>query len=129
MAVARIFLNFHGPRVFQFYSYLMGIVSIGAMGFTLAQMHQHKELVAIMASGVSLFRVAVPSYNHHSRPAYRAILLPQNHSRLNSPIWHPSVVRSPRSSRLRNGRSSQPRKRHKMTIPSRPSKSFGTSNC
>jgi lipopolysaccharide export system permease protein len=52
--------NFQGPRLFQFYAYLHGLVAIGAMGFTLSQMHRYRELVAIMASGVSLHRVAMP---------------------------------------------------------------------
>jgi lipopolysaccharide export LptBFGC system permease protein LptF len=56
----RIVLNFHGPRVFQLYTYLVGLVSIGAMGFTLAHMHRHRELVAVMASGVSLYRLVMP---------------------------------------------------------------------
>lgn len=60
--IAMVFLivDFQGPRIFQFYAYLHGLVAIGAMGFTLAQMHRHRELVAVMASGVSLLRVAVP---------------------------------------------------------------------
>ena len=52
--------DFQLPRVFQFYAYLHGLVAIGAMGFTLAQMHRYRELVAVMASGVSLYRVAMP---------------------------------------------------------------------
>ncbi len=55
-----IVVDFHGPRVFQFYAYLMGLVAIGAMAFTLSQMHKYKELVAVMASGVSLHRLAMP---------------------------------------------------------------------
>lgn len=57
--VAGVF-DFHGPRVFQFFGYLLGLVSVGAMAFTLAQMHRHRELVAVLASGTSLFRIAVP---------------------------------------------------------------------
>ncbi len=53
-----ILLDFHGPRVFQFYQYMLGLVSIGAMGFTFAQMHRARELVAVMAAGVSLRRLA-----------------------------------------------------------------------
>jgi lipopolysaccharide export LptBFGC system permease protein LptF len=53
-------VNFHGPRVFQFYAYLLGLTAVGAMGFTLAQMHRHKELVAVLASGISMHRVAMP---------------------------------------------------------------------
>lgn len=53
-------VDFQGPRFFQFYAYLHGLVAIGAMSFTLAQMHRHRELVAVMASGLSLHRVAMP---------------------------------------------------------------------
>ncbi len=56
--VAMLLLDFHGPRVFQFYQYMLGLVSVGAMGFTLAQMHRTRELTAIMAAGISLRRVA-----------------------------------------------------------------------
>lgn len=52
--------DFYGPRVFQFYAYLMGMVCIGAMAFTLAQMNKNRELVAVMASGMSLHRLAMP---------------------------------------------------------------------
>lgn len=55
-----LMLHFEAPRIFQFYAYLHGLVAVGAMGFTLAQMHRHRELVAVMASGVSLHRVAMP---------------------------------------------------------------------
>ncbi|MBL9149449.1 MAG: LptF/LptG family permease [Phycisphaerae bacterium] len=51
--------DFYGPRVFQFYAYLLGLVSVGAAGFTLAQMVRSRELVAIMAGGASLVRVGM----------------------------------------------------------------------
>src|SRR5262245_40418278 len=47
-----LIFDFQGPRLFQFYAYLHGMVAIGAMGFTLAQMYRYRELVAVMASGV-----------------------------------------------------------------------------
>ncbi len=53
-------LEFQTPRIFMFYSYMHGLIAIGAMAFTVAQMHRHKELVALLASGVSLYRVAMP---------------------------------------------------------------------
>lgn len=59
-ALLTAIFNFHGPRVFQFYAYLLGLVSVAAMGFTLAQMHRHRELVALLSSGLSLPRIAVP---------------------------------------------------------------------
>lgn len=58
--VVDIIVNFHGPRLFQFYAYMIGLLSVGAMGFTFAQMHRNRELVAVLASGVRLQRVAVP---------------------------------------------------------------------
>ena len=51
-------LDFHGPRIFQFFAFMTGLVGIGAAGFTLVQMHRTRELVAIMAAGVPLQRVA-----------------------------------------------------------------------
>ncbi len=60
IVMAGIILDFHGPRIFQFYAYMLGLLSIGAMGFTLAQMHRHRELVAVLAAGVRLHRVAAP---------------------------------------------------------------------
>ncbi|MCH2145685.1 MAG: LptF/LptG family permease [Phycisphaerales bacterium] len=56
--VAAIF-DFHGPRVFQFFGFMIGLVSIGAAGFTLAQMQRSRELVALLASGFPLPRVAI----------------------------------------------------------------------
>lgn len=53
-------LDLWWPRFFQLYNYLLGIVLVGAMGFTLSQMVRHRELVAVLASGVSLQRLAFP---------------------------------------------------------------------
>lgn len=52
--------DFELPRIFQFYAFLHGLIAVGAMAFTLAQMHRHRELVAVMSSGTSLYRVAMP---------------------------------------------------------------------
>jgi len=52
--------GFEGPRVFQVYAYFHGLIAIGAMGFTAAQMWKSREFVAMMAAGVSLRRVATP---------------------------------------------------------------------
>ena len=59
MVLVQAILEFHGPRIFQFFAYMVGLLGVAAAGFTLAQMHRNKELVAIMASGTSLHRVAV----------------------------------------------------------------------
>lgn len=58
--VVGVVVDFHGPRIFQFYAYMVGLVSVGAMGFTLAQMYRFRELTAILASGIRLHRIAAP---------------------------------------------------------------------
>lgn len=57
---AILVLDFYWPRFFQFFSFLTGLVAVGAMGFTLAQLHRHRELTAFLSSGVSLHRLAAP---------------------------------------------------------------------
>jgi lipopolysaccharide export system permease protein len=58
--LVRLMVNFQGPRLFQFFAFMNGMVIVGAMGFTLANMHKNRELLALLASGVSLHRLAVP---------------------------------------------------------------------
>lgn len=53
-------LDLWWPRLFQLFHYLAGVVLVGAMGFTAAQMMRHREFVAILAGGISLHRVARP---------------------------------------------------------------------
>ena len=48
------------PRLIQLSTYLLGLVMAGAMGFTCSQMARHREMVAILASGQPLTRVARP---------------------------------------------------------------------
>jgi lipopolysaccharide export system permease protein len=52
--------NYHLPQLFQFYAWLYGLVFVGAAAFTLAQMSRYRELVAVMAIGMNLRRVAMP---------------------------------------------------------------------
>lgn len=52
-------IDFNAPRVFQFYAYLVGLGSVAAAGFTLVQMVRTRELVAMLAAGISLWRVAL----------------------------------------------------------------------
>lgn len=49
-----------GPRVLQLFAFTVGLALVGGMGFTLAQMVRHRELSAMLASGISLRRVARP---------------------------------------------------------------------
>ena len=60
MGVVRAILAFHGPRVFQFYQYMMGLVAIGAAGFTCVGLVRSREFVAMMAVGRSLPRATLP---------------------------------------------------------------------
>jgi lipopolysaccharide export system permease protein len=48
------------PRLLQLFNYMLGLVLVGAMGFTCAQLVRHRELVAVLASGLSLHRIARP---------------------------------------------------------------------
>lgn len=48
------------PRLLQLFNFMLGLVLVGAMGFTFTQLVRHRELVAVLASGVSLRRVAAP---------------------------------------------------------------------
>lgn len=48
------------PRLVQLTTYLLGLVMAGAMGFTCSQMVRHREMVAILASGQPLHRIARP---------------------------------------------------------------------
>ncbi|MBX3321636.1 MAG: LptF/LptG family permease [Phycisphaeraceae bacterium] len=48
------------PRLLQLYNFLIGMVMVGAMGFTCTQFVRHREFVAMLAAGQSLMRVARP---------------------------------------------------------------------
>lgn len=48
------------PKLLQLFSYMVGLAMVGAMGFTLTQMVRHRELVAALAGGISLRRLARP---------------------------------------------------------------------
>ncbi|MGD9790135.1 MAG: LptF/LptG family permease [Phycisphaerales bacterium] len=55
-----LLINLWWPRLFQYYNYLLGMVLIGGMGFTLGQMVRHREIVACLAGGIGLHRIARP---------------------------------------------------------------------
>lgn len=48
------------PRLFLLFGFLLGPVLVGALGFTCAHMVKHREMIAILASGQSLWRIARP---------------------------------------------------------------------
>jgi len=59
VAVTVAILDFHGPRIFQFFGFVVGLVAVAAAGFTLSSMVKHRELVAIASAGVGLVRVGL----------------------------------------------------------------------
>lgn len=60
VGVARIAAGFYGPMLFLFYDYLVGLLPLGAAAFTLAGLIRHRELLAMLAGGVSMHRIAMP---------------------------------------------------------------------
>jgi lipopolysaccharide export system permease protein len=48
------------PRLLQLFNFTIGLALVAAMGFTCAQLVRRRELVAVLASGQSLRRVARP---------------------------------------------------------------------
>jgi lipopolysaccharide export system permease protein len=55
-----IIANFYGTRVFLYFAQLSGVITLFACLITLARMRRQNELIAVLASGVSLYRVAAP---------------------------------------------------------------------
>ncbi|MBI1190018.1 MAG: LptF/LptG family permease [Tepidisphaera sp.] len=60
LAAVALVLDLWWPRLFQLFNYMVGLMMVGGMGFTCAQMVKHREFVAILAGGVSLHRIARP---------------------------------------------------------------------
>lgn len=48
------------PRLLNLFNFMIGLVLVGAMGFTLTQLVRHRELVAVLTCGQSLLRIARP---------------------------------------------------------------------
>ena len=49
-----------GPRLLQLFGAVNGVVLVAAMGFTCTQLVRHRELVALLSSGVALHTLARP---------------------------------------------------------------------
>ena len=52
--------DWYGPQMLLVYGYFSGLVTVGAAGFTFAGLNRTRELTAIVCSGVSLHRIAIP---------------------------------------------------------------------
>ncbi len=53
-------VDYYAPNVFLFYAQLSGVITLFASMATIARLRKQNELTAILASGVSLYRVAAP---------------------------------------------------------------------
>ena len=52
--------SYYWPNLFRYFGQLSGVITLAACLATLARMRRTNELTAVLASGVSLFRVAAP---------------------------------------------------------------------
>jgi len=55
-----LFWDLWWPRLFQLSGFIMGMVMVGAMGFTCGQLVKQRELIASLSGGISLQRMASP---------------------------------------------------------------------
>lgn len=60
LATAAAVRDYYEPVVLLIYVFFNGLIVVGAMGFTVVGLQRHRELTAVIASGVSLYRVAAP---------------------------------------------------------------------
>ncbi len=51
-----------GPRLLQLSNYFIGLTLVAGMGFTAASFVRHREFIAMLASGRSLRRLAIPIF-------------------------------------------------------------------
>jgi lipopolysaccharide export system permease protein len=74
--------DYYYPLSVLLYVFFSGLVAVAAMGFTFALLHRSRELTAMLASGVSLYRVALPvivmgiAFNALALPA-REFIIPE----------------------------------------------------
>jgi lipopolysaccharide export system permease protein len=59
-AVLADVLSYYGANLFRYFTQLSGVITLVACAATLAKMRRSNELTAVLASGVSLYRVAAP---------------------------------------------------------------------
>ena len=58
--VIRNMIDYYWPNVFLYYAQLSGVITLFACLATLARLRKLNEMTALLASGVSLYRVAAP---------------------------------------------------------------------
>jgi len=60
VVTALVILDLWWPRLIQLFNYLLGLVMMGAMGFTCVQLLRNREFLAMVSAGQSLQRVLRP---------------------------------------------------------------------
>lgn len=53
-------VDFNGPLQLMLYAFFSGLVCVGAAGFTLTGLARSRELTAMLSSGISMYRIAMP---------------------------------------------------------------------
>jgi lipopolysaccharide export system permease protein len=53
-------LDYNLPILVLLFVYFVGLLCVAAMGFTFTQLYRKRELLAMIAGGISLYRVALP---------------------------------------------------------------------
>ncbi|MBI1335432.1 MAG: LptF/LptG family permease [Phycisphaera sp.] len=53
-------VDWYTPVICFVYSYLCGLITVAAMGFTFSSLSRSRELTAMASGGISLYRVALP---------------------------------------------------------------------
>jgi lipopolysaccharide export system permease protein len=60
LAMLQVMADFYGPMIAMVYSFCSGVIVVGAMGFTYANMARSREMIAVLASGINMYRIALP---------------------------------------------------------------------
>lgn len=62
LATLSIIWSLWWPRLVQLFNFTLGFVLVAGLGFTTAQLVARRELVAVLASGISLWRAIAPVF-------------------------------------------------------------------
>ncbi|USO00155.1 MAG: LptF/LptG family permease [Phycisphaeraceae bacterium] len=99
-----VILDLWWPRLLQLFNFLLGLVMVGALGFTCTQILRHREFLAMVSAGQSLHRVlrpilvaavaltAVQAVNEELIVPHIAPLLPRQHDEAGQPSLDVSNV-------------------------------------
>ena len=60
MTIATSIISYYGAHAFLYFAQLSGVITLFACMVTLSRMRKANELTAVLSSGVSLYRLAVP---------------------------------------------------------------------